>query len=287
MSSNTLDELGRTILEVIAAGRVTVDEVASTANASRDAIDERLAQLADNALIRAVDDSGGQAYEITENGERVLAATPIGARDDRIDIPDDVERAIEKLSLRPDEAAAIRGAFSFLRYWGEATSAEVIDAIYTEVPAGYGSADRWWDDGIRDRLAALPRVGVSPDDWVGERWRYEGPATIDRPEDADGRDVPDPPSTAHVAGSARHAFASVDLSADELTAARAAFAALVAGGRLTEADLLDSSGISDDMDEWVARLDEMLSTVPSVSVDRSGDEPVWRYRPPDSARDPD
>ncbi|WP_247730326.1 hypothetical protein [Halovivax limisalsi] len=313
MGSNTLDELGRATLEAIAERRVTADALETELDADREAIDDRLAQLVDNALVRrvaaegdeAADDPGVDgAYELTENGRRVLEATPVGARDYRIDTPDAVEQAIEGFDLRPDEASAVRSAFSFLRYWEEATTAEIVDATYSEVPAGYGSADRWWDDCVRDRLAALPDVRARPDDPIDgtESWTYDGTAAVE-PDDRDGRAVADPMGAPPPFASARHAIERArpddvrqgESGGDERpeeddvrAPARAAFAVLFERGRATTVELLE--GLDDEgvdaaapaaaSDDRTDRLAALLDSVPGVERGRgSNGETVWTYDP--------
>lgn len=328
MSSNTLDELGRAVLETVAAGSDSAPDPGSEAGsagravdletleveheASRADLEARLAQLVDNALVREVDDGGdgdgGPAYEPTENGLRVLNATPIGVRNHRIDTPADVERAIEGFSLRPDEEAAVRNAFAFLRYWGDATTAEIVDATYSEEPAGRESPDRWWEECVRDRLEALPDVRVDSDgsddsdgsiDAIPERWSYEGTATVDQPEDADGRDVADPTGAPPPFASVRHALEKLALSEEERRGARVAFAVLFELEAATTEELVDRIGYpagNDSSDAWADRLADCLAELPNVERGASagegaraeskadtdtdtGGEETWTYRP--------
>lgn len=281
MTSNTVDELGRAVLEAIADERVTLAALDDRFEASQRALEGRLSQLVDNGLARETDDG---AYELTENGRRLLAATPVGAHDDRIDTPDAVERAIEEASLRPDEAAAVRGAFSFLRTWGEATTAELIDGVYSEVPAGYETAERWWDACVRDRLEALPDVEAPEASPIGT-WRYEGTAEVDR-DDRDGREVRDPDAASSV-GSVRHALEREDLSEGERRAARAAFAVLADRGRATVGELTervydDHPAGHESATAWAAWLSTTFETLPNVErtgVTGDANAEGWTYDP--------
>ncbi|WP_312910817.1 hypothetical protein [Natronosalvus caseinilyticus] len=279
MPSNTLDDRDRTILEALEDGPAGIEALSARLDTGPDEVADSLEHLADNALVNRGDDG----YGLTDSGRRVLEATPVGARDYRIDTPDEVERALESRDLRPDEASAVRAAFSFLRYWGEATAAEVIDATYSEVPAGYESAERWWSECVRDHLGALPTVARSGDEDLGERWRYEETPVIDRPEDADGRDVLDPASARRSIGSARHAIETVDRSPAERRAARSAFVTLAERGRTSIDDLLESI---DEPHRRVAIenrrdvLEAPLLEVPGVSRDEDADGAfVLRYDP--------
>ncbi|UTF54305.1 hypothetical protein [Natronosalvus rutilus] len=284
MASNTLDGRDRAVLEALRDGTSDIERLASTLEANRDALEERLSRLADNGLVNRGDDG----YALTDNGRRVLEATPVDGRDYRIDTPDEVERALESRDLRPDEASAVRAAFSFLRYWGEATAAEVIDAAYSEVPVGYESAERWWSGCVRDHLEALPTVTQSGDEDLGEQWRYEGTPAIDSPEDGDGRDVPDPPSVRHSIGSARHALESLEPSPAERATARAAFVVLAERGRATVDDLLEAiedghSTEHESSDGSVEALSSLLLEIPGVSrvgeTEGADAAPVLRYEP--------
>ncbi|MFC6719509.1 hypothetical protein ACFQGT_14030 [Natrialbaceae archaeon GCM10025810] len=304
MSSNTLDERGRAVLEAVAAeDRVALERLETAVDASRGELDDRLAQLVDNALVREVevgeddgnagDGEGSIAYELTENGVRVLNATPIGVRDHRIDTPVEVERAVEGFSLRPDEEEAVRNAFAFLRYWGDATTAEIVDAAYSEESAGYETGDRWWDECVSDRLEALPGVRVDSSDSNGaesssgsipELWRYEGTAIVDQPDDADGRDVADPTGSPPPFASVRHALEKLALSDEERTAARVAFAVLFDRETATAEELaeraVDELPAGFDSSEALAgRLSECFADLPNVEeVDARGTA-AWSYRP--------
>lgn len=280
MSSNTLDELGRTILEAGDGGRIDVDVLEAEYLTSREELEERLSQLVDNALIRKVGDG---EYELTENGVRVLDATPAGARDNRIDTPEHIDRAIEEFDLSPDEESAVRDAFSFLRYWGEATTAEIIDGAYSEEPAQYESADKWWDACVSDRLAALPDVDAPEDESNGGRWRYAGEAEVETP-DRDGREVQGATNRSPPFGSVRHGLEVLDVSDAERMAARTAFAVLRERGRATAAELADAvydehSAGYESSDAWATWLCEVFDDLPNL--DRSdgdaADGVVWTY----------
>lgn len=293
MSSNTLDELGRAVLDAVEGRRVRVGTLESELDAGRAEIDDRLAQLVDNGLVREVGEDAGadtaseaEGYELTENGLRLLNSTPVGARDNRIDTPANVDRAIVDVDLRPDEEAAVRNAFSFLRYWGEATTAEIVDAAYSEGPAGYETADRWWDDCVRERLAALPDVRVVADEPIAgaENWIYDGAAIVEQPGDEDGRAIDDRAGFPSPAGSARHAIERTDPNDDDRAIARAAFAVLFDRGRATTDELVaavDADRPPEDSNEAPADgLAVLLEEIPGVDRETSGDgEVVWVYDP--------
>lgn len=150
-----LDEDDVEILDRLDPGGTPLARLAAALDESEDALAGRLAQLADNGLVREVADG---RYERTESGRRVLDAPATGGSDERIDIPADVERALDALDLRADAAAAVRNAFALVRNRGRASRAEVVDLVFSEVPAGYDDPDEWWTDLVRDALLALPDV---------------------------------------------------------------------------------------------------------------------------------
>lgn len=118
-----------------------------------------------------------EADEPSADGRRVLSRLhPVYG---------DVKHALESLDLSSDEREAARAAFGFLYRRGEATEAEVGEAVFPAHPAGYDSAGDWWDGVVRDAFEALPGVeridgteggtDGDGDDGGGTRWRYRRP----------------------------------------------------------------------------------------------------------------
>lgn len=285
--TNTLDERDRTVLEALFRERADESALAERLDGDPDALAERLAALAGNGLIER---AAGGAYTLSDSGRRILLASPTGALDDRIDTPSADEEAIESWDLRADRADAVRAALAFLRYWGEATESEIVDAVYSEYPAGHASAADWWDD-LRDRLAALPSVASpeAPD----ERWRFEGQPVIEQPT-TDGRAVLGPAATAH--SSARFAIESLDLDRDERAAVRAAFARLVADGAVAERTLREdvypdhAAGYASPEEWWTGCVEPAFERIPGVVRGGTGEttagdadeaEVSWEYRQSD------
>ena len=230
MGTITLDDRDRAILERLREGDAGVETLARSVDADPATLRARLPELGDNGLVRPVD--GG--YALTANGERALQGSPAGARDDRIDTPPEVERRIESFDLRPDRADAVRAAFAFLRYWGEASDAEIVDGVYSEHPAAFESSREWWTDCVHDRLADLPSV-ESPES--ADQWRYaETPGVEEHTED--GRIAPDdhPPAES----SAKFALEGLDLDDDARAAVGAAFERLVHEREVRSTDLAET-----------------------------------------------
>lgn len=266
MSTPTLDETDRDILERLTTSPRDVGDLAVDLEHSEIDLDERLTALEESGLVSET----GTAYELTDSGRRLLDAPGDTSADDRIDVPDDVARGIEALDLPPDREAALRSAVAFLGYWGEATGYEIADGVYSERPAGYETAQEWWTEFVRERLAALPGVESSDD---GTRWRYERKG--DDPV-ADGRIVSsdDAPPYASV----KHALRSIDLSEDEREAVHAVFAVLFEHREATRAEIAET--VHDarpagrgTVTEWWAWMDDVLAELPGIT--RDGD--TWRY----------
>lgn len=287
MGSITLDDRDRAILGNLAEGERGVDALADDVAIDLDYLRERLPELADNGLVDRV---GDDAFALTESGKQVVVTssaaasddegTPVqGTLDDRIDTPPDVEEALAALSLRPDWEAAVRGVYAFLHYWGMASAGEIIDAIYSEHPAGFAASETWWTECVRPGLASLPTVDPpDSDDWL---WRFDGVPTVER-DGEDGRDVLD--AGALWQSSARYVVDELDRSADERTAVRAAFDILVREGTVGRSTLAETlypeydAGYDSSDQWWEECLAPALEALPGV--ERTGDR--VQYRPTDT-----
>ncbi|WP_225333217.1 hypothetical protein [Halomicrobium urmianum] len=291
----TLDDRDTATLWRLRRGDADVGTLAETVRCDPSPLQDRLAELADNGLVAAVD--GG--YRITSDGERVLAASGTGADDDRIDTSPDVEQRIESFALRADREAAVRSAFAVLHYWGDATRGEIIDAVYSEDPAGYETRDEWWGEGVRaneasagseddqressgvrEYLADLPTVDP-PDspDAPGATWRYEGTPTVAELTD-DGRVLLERAVTPF---SARFAVERLDLSDDERAAVRAAVDWLVREGESDAEGIADAvfgnypAGHDSPEKWWASCVEPAFEAIPGVQRADSEEE-RWRYR---------
>lgn len=266
METPTLDDADRTVLERLA------DEPRTAAELDEfDDSGDRLDALAESGLVVESDDG----YELTDSGRRVIDAPGDASADDRIDLPDDVERTLERADHPPDRAAALRSAFAFLSYWGEATAHEIRDAVYSEQPAGYDSSKAWWEGFVGDRLADLP--GIESADGV---WRYAGRPGVEDPS-VDGRHGPDDGAPY---GDAKHALESLDLEGDERTAVHAAFALLADEGEAGEERI---AALHDDhpagfgsAEEWWERVSDALGELPEITHEGG----KWRYQGDEAAR---
>ncbi len=278
MANNTLDDRDRVILEALHDGPADAESLADTANASAEDLQDRLSRLADNGLVERVE--GG--FALTDGGERVLAASPAGVRDNRIDTPDDVDAEIESLDLRPDRADAVRDAFAFLRYWGEASGREIVDAVHTESPADFDDSESWWAF-VAERLAELPPVEAPGSG--AETWRYDGTPVVAQ-QGEDGRLML---GSEGQHSSAKYALEALPVDGDERGAVRAAFGGLsregeVGAAELREAVFPDHDAGYDSAEEWWAFVAEHLASLPGVEQrdrhDGSGGS-VWVYREAD------
>ena len=268
-----LDECDKRVLALLGTQSRSVSTLAADLDVPPEKVSTRLADLADNGLVYDLDDD---RYTRTESGRRVLVASAAGTADERIDTSPEVERTIDEFDLRADEADAVRHAFAFLRYWGQVTEEEIIDAIYDEAPAGRETPAEWWDDLVEEPLAALP--GVEEPGGDDDPWRYQG-----TPEASalftDGRRVFS--RTHPVYGDVKHALESLDLTEAEREAARAAFVCLYRRGEVTDRDVRETvypehpAGYDSSEAWWDEMVTKTFDALPGV--ERTG-ENGWRYR---------
>lgn len=155
MVTLTLDERDMAILDQLQRGPHTVPALAQATQCSTTYLRTRLPALADNELVARRDDD---EYELTDDGRRALEGTAAGEMDDRLDTPPVVEEHLEAMDLRADRAAAVRSAVAVLTTRGEATTAALVDACYSEHPAGYESGEAWWQECVGEALRALPAI---------------------------------------------------------------------------------------------------------------------------------
>jgi hypothetical protein len=274
MVTITLDECDRAVLERLRRGDADVEALADAVDSRPEYLRSRLPELADNGLVRRGEEG---AWTLTENGQRAVAASPAGSMDDRIDAPPDVERRVESSDLRVDRADAVRATFAFLRHWGDATRAEIVDGVYSERPAAFESGAEWWSACVRDCLAALPRV-ESPAS-ADQPWRCAGTSIVEQPT-ADGRVAPTDDPT--VRTSVRFALEQLDLDEPERAAVRAAFARLLDRGSVSAAELGEEvfpdhdAGYGSPSEWWADCIRPAFRSFPGVESE--ADEAVWRYR---------
>lgn len=275
MGSLTLDDRDRVVLERLADGDTDVETLAEVVSGEASSLRDRLPELADNGLVRRVDDD---RYAITDDGRRTIAASPAGVQDDRIDTPPEVDERIESFELDPEAEEALRGAYAFLVYWGDATAGEIIDGVYSERPAGVASGEEWWTECIRPRLDELPTVGSPAAEWG--LWRYTGDPIVERGT-ADGRRVLGGDSRAH--SSVRFALESLDLDDGERAAVRAAVTHLLrhegaTAGELTAQVYPEATGGYETPESWWRDcVEDAFASLPSVEcTDAEADR--WAYR---------
>lgn len=270
----TLDEHDRTVLARLRDGDADAETLAAHAGDDPDDLRDRLADLADVGLVDRVEDG----WTLLDSGARVLAASPAGTEDDRVDAPPAVRDRLADADLRRDREDAVLAAYSFLKHWGTATRAEIIDAVYGERPAGYDSPGAWWTDCVRDHLAGLP--DVEPPRGDDPVWRYAETPVVERPT-ADGRlaageGVPSPQNV-------RFALDLLDLTADERAVVRAAFDRLLQAGEVTATALREEVYPVHDAGRetadawWSDVVRPAFETMPGVEAADGGER--WRYRP--------
>lgn len=268
-----LEERDKQVLALIGTQSRSVSDIAESLNVSPADLTERLADLADNGLVY---DLGDGCYKRTESGRRVLLTSTPDITDERIDTSPEIEQVIDGYGLRADEADAVRHAFTFLRYWGRVTKAEIIDAIYSEATAGRQTSEQWWNEVVREPLATLPDVKRPTTE--DEPWRYTG-----MPEAGnlftDGRLVLS--RTHPVYGDIKHALESLDLTEAEQDAVRTAFGYLYRRGEVTERGLRETvypkhtAGFESSQAWWEEVVSDAFEALPGVE---QTSESTWRYR---------
>lgn len=268
-----LDGTDQALLSALGDAPHPVAALAADLDVSADDLTSRVQALADNGLVTQSADGDVRR---TDSGRRV-AARRAGATDNRIDTTPAVERVLATFRLRPDETEAVRGSFAFLRYWGRATPDELIDAIYSEDPAGYTTGDTWWAECVRDPLAALPSVVAPPR--PTDSWWYAGPAESSTPG-ADGTRRLGRGGR-HPYGSVKQAIESLALAPAEREAVRAAFGVLRRRGEASERDIAAAAysdrpaGYPTPDAWWAGLVRPAFAQLPGVSRGRAD---VWRYR---------
>lgn len=275
MGTITLDDRDRAVLERLREGDADAESLAERVEYDGEEVDERLPKLAENGLVDSVD---GDTYALSDDGVRVLEATPTGAKGNRIDTPPDVETQIQSFDCPPDRAEAIRSAFAFLRYWGTAAESEIIDATYSEYPADFESPTAWWDEFIREHLETLPSIEPPASD--GDPWRYADTPTVEKATD-DGRAVSGADVTTHT--SVKYALEQLELEPAKRTAVREAFDYLLraetASPQAFENDVYPEfdAGYESAADWW----DDVRTVFESLPGVERRDDGSWQYRTSD------
>ena len=269
VSNPSLTERDLALLVVLSDDPADVDALADHTDLQADALDDRLAVLLDNGLVREADG----AYALTDSGRRLIRAPGDGSADDSIDAPDEVREAFRARGLEADRLDAALAAFAFLRYWGTATGAEIADGVFSEAPLEYATADAWWEEFARDHLAAVPTV--DPPETEGDFWRFAGrPGVSDLSEDGRNR-LFDHGADERYA-SATEAMAAMDVPDGRRRAVAAALAALLGGDEAGTDDLRAAVSEAGDGEDGGADADDVLGTLERLpGVVRSGDR--WRY----------
>lgn len=276
MVTITLDERDREALERLRDGDADAGSLAEHVGCDPSYLRTRLPELADNGLAERVDDG----YAITASGERAIASTPVGREDDRVDTPAEVERQLESFDLRVDREAAVRSAFAFLSYWDAVSEGELVDAVYSEHPAGFESHEEWWTEFVREHLADLPQV--EPPDSTDLLWRFTGAPGVEEPTE-DGRTAPG--DAVPMGSSVTFALEHLDMDDEERSAIRAAFDRLVWASEVSATDLRESvypdhdAGYGSASEWWDDCIRPAFGHLPGVQPsDESGH--VWQYRQP-------
>lgn len=266
-----LDDDDLVVLSRLGTGPRDTDALAADLGVPGHTLRRQMAALIDDGLAVWTDDGRVQR---TESGRRVLR-TAGGSPEDWADTSPAAERVLDRFDLDPATADAVRSAYELLRYWGRATPAEVVDAVYPEIPAGYATAEAWWVEGVREPLAALP--DIAPVAGLGVPWRYLGQAEVRTPV-ADGL-RPAAWVNRRSTSSVVRAVETADCSPATRRAVRRAFALLLWHGPALDAELrrevatLAPPGTQSLDTWWTRHVAPVLERLPGVRrVDGT-----WRY----------
>lgn len=285
MANLTLTDADRGLLAELLRRPATAETLAAGRPESSATVRDRLRLMADNGLVGADEGENGE-YELTDSGRRLLRAPSDGSADDAIDLPDDVQETLHARDLDADRFDAVASAYTFLRYWGRATGAEIADGVFAEVPLTHDTAGAWWEF-VRDHLAALP--GVEPPPEPAERWRFAGrPGFADLSDDGRRMLFGRGDDRAGPYASATEALVDLGVTDRRRVAVGAALGVLQDGGVATrealrraarEAGRSEERGEDGDgnsaaiPDTWLDReLFDVLGHLPGVVVQRESDD---------------
>lgn len=148
--------------------RIRDDQLAAAADALSDVDGQRLDRLTEQALERARRNGADGANAGGEyRSQRPLVDEKRPGEDitdlDTLEVPGWDEESITR------RQEAVGAALAFLRREEEATRQAFVDALYEEYPAGYDSADSWWEC-ITRGLRQVDRVDPARQD--SRVWRF-------------------------------------------------------------------------------------------------------------------
>lgn len=273
MGTINLSDEDKAVLKQLRKGRNITDNLASTVSYDLSTLAEQLDLMADNNLVR---DVGHGVYELTESGRRVLSAPGDGTADDRIDTPASVEQTLSAFDLSVECEEAVRRAFTFLRLWEEATATEIKDGVYDEKPADYASADEWWEQCVRDHLAALPHIEQPPFD--DEVWMFVGPKSAGE-STANGRRMLDSNAEHIPPTNAKHTIEELADDDAHQEAVLAAVEQIRQQGEMSEADIKETvydshrAGYESPDEWWKQGVRDILEEVPGIKQAIPGE--IW------------
>jgi hypothetical protein len=273
MGTINLSDEDEAVLEQLREGRNIADNLATTVSYDSSTLTDQLDLMADNDLVR---DVGHGVYELTESGRRVLGAPGDASTDDRIDTPASVEQTLDEFDLPIECKEAVRRAFTFLRLWEEATATEIKDGVYDEKPADYASADEWWEQCVRDHLAALPHIEQPSSD--DEIWTFTGSRSAAE-STPNGRRMLDSDTEHLPPTSAKH---TIETLADDDARQEAVLAAVEhirQQGELNETDIKEAvyesypAGYESSDEWWEQGVRDILEAVPGIEQAIPGE--IW------------
>jgi hypothetical protein len=178
-----------------AGGGLTTQEVREAVGCAYRTAHARLTALETAGRVASRDVGRAKLWTAADGDESTpdAAETPVdgtGRAEDAADAGVDVSRAndaerdaavdLADLGLDPDQQAAVAAMRDHLRAAGTAQKADFTGDVYPEHPAGYGSADGWWNalgtgSTTADSKGALADVGGVEKPPSGRpTWTYTG-----------------------------------------------------------------------------------------------------------------
>lgn len=273
MGTINLSDEDKAVLEQLQEGRNVAENLAPTISYDLSTLAEQLDLMADSDLVR---DVGHGVYELTESGRRVLSAPGDASADDRIDTPASVEQTLGEFDLSVECEEAVRRAFTFLRLWEEATATEIKDGVYDEKPAGYASVDEWWEQCVRDHLAALPHIEQPSSD--DEVWTFTDPRGAAESA-ADGRRMLDSNAEHIPPTNAKHTIEELADNDAHQEAVLATVEQIRQQGEMSEADIKETvydshrAGYESSDEWWKQGVRDILEEVPGIEQAIPGE--IW------------
>lgn len=154
-------------------------EVADAFDIRQPSAYRRLKRLEDAGRVESRKIGGSMLWTATDTGDVDEDAPEREAGQRAAAGPPDEQTSLDALALGEQQTAAVAAMRDHLREHGAAQKSDFIGEVYPDHPAGYGSADGWWNAlgtgstvvESKGALADLPNVEKPG---RGAKWRWVG-----------------------------------------------------------------------------------------------------------------